>query len=53
MIKGLYFKLNMDNLKDREIYDFFTKYSSKHLPKIELLFLIIKNFKYLMEEKND
>lgn len=51
MIKGLYFKLNMDNPNDKEIYDFFKKYSSKGFSKIELLFQLMKNFKHIMEDK--
>ena len=27
MIKGLYFKLNLDNERDKRIYDFFQKYN--------------------------
>ncbi len=27
MIKGLYFKLNLENERDKRIYDFFQKYS--------------------------
>lgn len=50
MIKGLYFKLNMDNPNDKEIYDFFKKYSCKGMSKIELLFQIMKNFKNIMGE---
>ena len=47
MIKGLYFKLNMDNPNDKEIYNFFKDYSSKGFSKIELLFQLMKNFKYI------
>ena len=51
MIKGLYFKLNMDNPNDEEIYNFFKRYSNKGMTKIELLFMLMKNFKHLVEDK--
>ncbi len=50
-IKGLYFKLNMDNPNDKEIHDFFKKYSNKGLTKIELLFQLMKNFKNIMGDE--
>ena len=50
-IKGLYFKLNMDNPNDKEIHDFFNQYSDKGLSKIELLFQLMKNFKQFVEDK--
>lgn len=43
MIKGLYFKLNMENQFDKEIYDFFLK--SKHKTKIDTLYAAILAYK--------
>lgn len=51
MIKGLYFKLNLDNSNDKEIYDFFKMYSCKGMPKIALLFQLMKNFKHIMGDE--
>lgn len=43
MIKGLYFKLNMENQFDKEIYDFFQE--SKHKTKIDTLYDAILAYK--------
>ena len=51
MIKGLYFKLNIDKEKDRTIYEFF-KEGQKYLKtnKIDLLYLLCKQFNEDMDE---
>ena len=43
MIKGLYFKLNMDKPFDKEIYDFFQE--SKHKTKIDTLYAAMLAYK--------
>lgn len=43
MIKGLYFKLNIDKEEDNIIYSFFNKESKKEgINKIELLYRMIR-----------
>lgn len=53
MIKGLYFKLNMDKPFDKEIYDFFQE--SKHKTKIDTLYAAMLAYKDILKErdKND
>lgn len=42
MIKGLYFKLNMEKQTDKDIYNYFVQESKKRkLNKIDLLFRLI------------
>lgn len=46
MIKGLYFKLNIDKEADKMIYDFFTQESKEvECNKIDLLFRLICAYK--------
>lgn len=46
MIKGLYFKLNMDNPYDKEIYDFFIHESElKDTAKIDVLYDVMISYK--------
>lgn len=51
MIKGLYFKLNIDKEKDKTIYEFF-KEAPKYLKtnKIDLLYSLCKQFNENMDE---
>lgn len=43
MIKGLYFKLNLENERDKRIYDFFKTYPNEiHKDKIEILDIMIR-----------
>lgn len=51
MIKGLYFKLNIDKEKDRTIYEFF-KEGTKYLKtnKIDLLYSLCHRFNKDMDE---
>lgn len=47
MIKGLYFKLNMDKPYDKEIYNFFINESeSKDRAKIDILYDTILAYKH-------
>lgn len=51
MIKGLYFKLNMDNPRDEYIYRFFTMQSdSEGIDKIQLLEKMISQ--YINQQQN-
>lgn len=43
MIKGLYFKLNIEKPFDKEIYDFFQE--SKHKTKIDTLYAAMLAYK--------
>lgn len=46
MIKGLYFKLNMDKKADKDIYNFFIQESKKcSVNKIDLLFSMMLAYK--------
>lgn len=46
MIKGLYFKLNMENETDKFIFDFFEKESKRTgFTKLTLLAMMIKCYK--------
>lgn len=48
MIKGLFFKLNLENENDNEIWKFFIETPAKEkCTKIELLFRLIKIYKSL------
>lgn len=51
MIKGLYFKLNMDNPKDKAIYDMFNEASKHHhVNKIDVLYnLCIQHYDEMMK----
>ena len=57
MIKGLYFKLNIDNPHDEEIYKFFINETKRSgINKINLLHLMIRIYKarkILEDDKND
>ena len=44
MIKGLYFKLNMEKSYDKEIYDFFIQ-ESKNRAKIDVLYAAMLAYK--------
>ncbi len=50
-IKGLYFKLNLDNEKDRTIYEFFNE-APKYfkINKIDLLYSLCDGFNKDMDE---
>lgn len=50
MIKGLYFKLNMNKQTDKDIYNFFIQ-ESKHCTKIDLLFAAMVAYKELKIQK--
>ena len=53
MIKGLYFKLNLNNERDKFIYDFFKTYPKKiGKDKVEMLFMLIRHwrFNHVMED---
>ena len=52
MIKGLYFKLNMDNPRDEKIYRFFTMVpDSEKIDKISLLYNMIYLYSKLRQNK--
>ena len=51
MIKGLYFKLNMDKRLDRDIYNFFIQ-ESKDCTKIEVLAAAMLAYKMFKEDHN-
>ena len=56
VIKGLYFKLNMDNPNDKEIHDFFIDETKRYgINKIKLLHIMIRAFKVhrILEDEND
>lgn len=56
MIKGLYFKLNIDKPLDKEIYDFFIKESKRcSVSKIDILYSMMLAYDQLRgwEKKND
>lgn len=45
MIKGLYFKLNLDNERDKRIYDFFTVVPQLFkIDKVEILFHLVNSW---------
>lgn len=48
MIKGLYFKLNMDKARDRIIYNFFNTLDQPD-NKIDAMYILINN--YLPQDK--
>ena len=56
-IKGLYFKLNIDNPNDEEIYNFFINETKRsRINKIKLLHLMIRIYKarkVLEDDTND
>lgn len=43
MIKGLYFKLNMDKVRDRIIYNFFNTLDQPD-SKIDAMYILINNY---------
>ena len=43
MIKGLYFKLNMEKARDRIIYNFFNT-MDQHDNKIDAMYILINNY---------
>ena len=49
MIKGLYFKLNMEKSYDKEIYDFFIQ-ESKDRAKIDVLYDAVLTYKDRLKE---
>lgn len=49
MIKGLYFKLNIDKQLDKDIYNFFIQ-ESKDRPKIDVLYDAVLTYKDKLEE---
>lgn len=52
MIKGLYFKLNMDKNTDKDIYNFFIQESEKRgLSKIHILWAAVNAYKILRKQK--
>ena len=52
MIKGLYFKLNMDKSTDKEIYNFFIQESKKcSVSKIEILYSMMLAYMQIQEVK--
>lgn len=53
MIKGLYFKLNLENERDKRIYDFFNVIPKLwNVDKIEILDELISNFNVDQGDKN-
>lgn len=51
-IKGLYFKLNVDNPCDKEIYDFFIQESKKRsVSKIDILYSMVLAYIAVKEDK--
>lgn len=54
-IKGLYFKLNIDNPNDNEILEFFDYMTKEYnLTKITLLYMLVKHYMATVKEgKND
>lgn len=44
MIKGLYFKLNMNNDHDKYIHDFFERAKSRGLNKVNVLYNLCRMF---------
>lgn len=56
MIKGLYFKLNIDDPTDKSIYHFFIKESKEAgISKIKLLYrmMCIYKARKVLEDEND
>lgn len=54
MIKGLYFKLNMNKHTDKEIYDFFIQESKKcSVNKIDILYSMMLAYIQTRSAKND
>lgn len=52
MIKGLYFKLNMDKQTDRDIYNFFTQESKRlYLSKIDILYSAMLAYKEIRKQR--
>lgn len=52
MIKGLYFKLNMDKNTDKDVYDFFIQESKKRgLSKIHILWAAMNAYKIVRKQK--
>ena len=52
MIKGLYFKLNMDKQTDKDIHNFFIQESKKcSVSKIDILYSMMLAYKQTRREK--
>lgn len=51
MIKGLYFKLNIDKEEDKEIYDFFNNEKIEGFSNIEQLREVIRCYKYICKSE--
>lgn len=50
MIKGLYFKLNMDKRPDKDIYEFFESESKRiGTSKVQLLLIMMSHYMHDME----
>lgn len=50
MIKGLYFKLNIDKSLDKEIFDFFNDNKQSNTNKIDKLYELIQIYKKYIKQ---